>query len=684
MSIRLIVGLPIDLNSTDSSLSTFSLFSSLFVSFLLVSNLRPLSVSLTFPILPFFTFCSLFSTPNIPLNYNSMAKLCRLPSILIESTNEDATALPADPPKPHWVRQLWRGFWRLLSLVHLYWNLLSHIPLDLYLFTIFTNRAEPEKSISIDDRLDLHSTLPLLIVSAKNSPEICFYNTETSECIWTFRIRMPRDTRNGQAIVKPSITCLKFSPGNHLAVGLSDGTVHFIEQDFATMIKFPPTPKTAQQPNSERVKLLPLSGSRVNADVAGNVTNLVFSPSISGMTGDGVWLAIATEKAGVWIWSQRTNEAIRAVSTAGINEGCLHWVSADFPIDLQRSALPHAYNSQPIGSSIGVFGGPSREADKDTHFGKSFLIFGTKTGKLQIQRLWHSCRTMVRETSIELSPTAFVQSQSWLTHRFGPASGEITHLVIQSNNITTSETKLTIFMTSENDADSSIPVHQFSISLPFKEPLETWCGRVPALAAGILRSLVNLFLARTNYQCLSRRKWPSEADHLVVQNDGPQASSASADIRQNRALTSASALSTTPLLLTTTHVKRSHRSNYVPKGECILRSYHASISSLATNLAIRPLLPTPDDIPPLSPSPQEAPRPGCNYYTTMMAQAGITKSTTQTRRRSNGGHVATHAYDCGRVAWGQQNGGEAIGAFLYKPASLLDSSLAVGLFQVQY
>lgn len=662
-----------------------------------------------------------------------MAKIYGLPSILIESTNEDATALPADPPKPkpHWVRQLWRGSWKLLSLVHLYWDLLSHIPLDLYLPTIFTNRAEPEKSISIDDRLDLHSTLPLLIVSAKNSPEIFFYNTETSECIWTFRIKMPRDTRNGQAVVKASITCLKFSKGNHLAVGLSDGTVRFIEQDFATMIKSPPTPETAQQPNSERVKLLPLGGSRVNSDFAGNVTNLVFSPSMSGMTGDGVWLAIATEKAGVWIWSQRTSEAIRAVSTAGINEGCLHWVSvleeqkpksatrkgqpiskwrrwsgfferaddtsrmdryfapspgsANFPIDLKWSAPPHAYNSQPIGSSIGVFGGPSLEADKDTHFGKSFLVFGTKTGKLQIQQLWHSCRTMVLETSIELSPTAFVQSQSRLTHRFGPASGEITHLVMQSPNITTSETKLTVFMTSENDADSSIPVHQFSISLPFKEPLEIWGGWVPALAAGTLRTLVNFFLARTNYQCLSRRIWPSEADHhLLVQNDGPQASTASAEIRQNRALTSASALTTTPLLLTTTHVKRPHRSKHVPNGECILRSYNTSISSLATNLAIRPLLPTPDNIPPLSPSPQEAPSPGRNYYTTTMAQAGITESTTRNRRRPSRGHVATHAYDCGRVAWGQQKSGEAIGAFLYKPANLLDSSLAVGLFKAEY
>lgn len=141
---------------------------------------------------------------------------------------------------------------------------------------------------------------------------------------------MPGDTSHGQAIVKSSITYLKFSKGNYLVVRLSDGTVRLIQKDFATMNQSPPTLEIAQHLNSERVMLLPLDDSRDNATFAGKVTNLVFFPSTGGMPGDAVWLAVATEKAGIWKWNQRTSQAIHAVSTAGINEGCL---PAAFPVD---------------------------------------------------------------------------------------------------------------------------------------------------------------------------------------------------------------------------------------------------------------------------------------------------------------------------------------------------------------
>ncbi|MCJ1269928.1 hypothetical protein MMC22_009821 [Lobaria immixta] len=653
-----------------------------------------------------------------------------LPSILIESASEDAPVLPANSLKRHGGRHLWRGFGNIFSLVHLYWDLLSHIPIDLYLSILFTKRADPQESISWDDQLDLHSTLPLLIVSTKGSSDIRLYNIETSEYIWTSCIEMPKCTKDGQTVAKSSITCLKFSNGNHLAVGLSDGTVHVIEQDFTTMIESPPTPEIAQQPNSERVTLLPLGGSNgVNAGLAGRVTNLVFSPSIGGMPGDDVWLAIATEKAGIWIWSQRRSEAIRAVSTAGINEGCLHWVSvlgehkpksasrkqepitkwrrrsgfgegvddaslvdsyfapspgrAEFPTDRKWTAPPHAHNSKPIGSSIGVFRGPSPDAEKNTHSGGSFLVFGTKDGRLRIQHLWHGSRTMVRGTSIELYPSAFAQSHRELIHRFGPAGGEITHLVMQSPDITTSEAKLTIFVASKNDADSSIPIHKFSVSVPFKAPLETWCGWVPALAAEILRSLVNCFLAGGDCRWLSRQIWSSEGEHRLVRYTALRASTASADHQQNTALASASALAHTPFVLTTTHVKQPGRFNRTTKDKCILRTLNASDFSLADQVTINPLVPMPDDLtPPPPPPPQEPPTPGRNYFTAMSAQGGSTESTRKQRRRHGG--PATHAYDCGRAAWGQQKRGEAVGGFFYQPASLIDASLAVGLFKVKY
>lgn len=647
-----------------------------------------------------------------------MDKISTLPSVLIR-TNEDAPLLAA-LPKRHWVRQLWRGFWRLLSLVQLSWDILSHIPPDLYLSAGFMDRADPRESISVDDRLDLHSKLPLLIISAKGSLEVRVYNTETREELWTLRIDIPEDTRNDQATVKSSITCLKFSKGNQVAVGLSDGTVRFIEQDFATLIKSRPPLKPAAQPKSERVKLLPLLSSRVNANFAGCVSNLAFSPSTTGLLGDDIWLAVATEKAGIWIWSRRTGEAIRAVSTAGINEGCLHWVSvsanqetrpairkrlplskwrrwssffkeadetslmdrylapspgrADFPAKLTWSAPPHAPDSQPIGSSMGVFGGHLAEADKDSHFGESFLVFGTKTGRLQIQRLWHSSTTMVRETSIEPSPTAFAQSPQRLTHRFGPASGAITHLVMQSPNLTTSEAKLTILMTSQNDAGSTIPVHRFSISLPFHEPLESWRGWVPAVAAGLLRPLVNFFLAGTEYRWLSRRIWPAEGGHRLLKNvDHARSPIRLAHVPPKAAITSVSALANTPYLLTTTNEKWSYGAE---RDTCTVRRYDDSIPTLALNTVVRPLVP--------------APAPQQEEEENLILGLGLRNTGHEaTERRPPGTNRpdhedATHEYHCGRVAWGQQKQGEAVGAFVYQPASARDPSVAVGLLKIQY
>lgn len=559
-----------------------------------------------------------------------------LPSILIESIEENAPALPADPPSSHW----WTGLLKLFSLVHLYWDLLSHIPLDIFLSAVFPNRAEPRRFKSMDDRLDLHPTLPLLVVSTKSSPDVRFYNTKTSEHMWTVRIKMPTDTRDGQARMKSSITCLEISRGNHLAVRLSDGTVHLIEHDFATMTKSPSTPETAKEPNSEHVMLLPLGGSRVNADFLGSVTNLAFSPRTGGMGGNDIWLAIATEKAGIWIWSLRTREAIRAVSTTGINEGCLHWVSMLEPQPARRKRQRGFFKGvddteELMDRSFAPSAGRARyliKPDKDTHLEESLMVFGTKTGKIQIQRLRHFPGTMVRGTSIELSPTALAQSYQQFTHRFGPASGEITHLVVQSPEITSSEAELTILLASKNDAESSVPAHQFSISLPLEQPLETWSSWAPALSAGILRSLVNLFLAGTNHRWMSHRKGSFEGAYQLALG-APTAS-------QHTALTFAA----TRLLLTTTHVKEVRRFHPAARAECILRSHSACARSLATKLLIPPLPPVPGHK---------------HHYTTMMARA----RTPQNHPRP----VATRAYACGRVAWGQQKRGEAIGGFLFQP-----------------
>lgn len=148
---------------------------------------------------------------------------------------------------------------------------------------------------------------------------------------------------------------------------------------------------------------------------------------------------------------------------------------------------------------IGVFGGPSLEADKDTHFGDSFLVLSTKKGIFQVQRLWHSSRAIMRKKSIELSHTAFAQSHRRLAHRFGPASGEIAH---SSPNINTRETEPTTFMAFKNDADSSIPVHQIPSHCRSKNLFKV--GIVACLHSPPGSSALLFWPKRTTAGCLAR------------------------------------------------------------------------------------------------------------------------------------------------------------------------------------
>lgn len=45
--------------------------------------------------------------------------------------------------------------------------------------------------------------------------------------------------------------------------------------------------------------MLPLGISQVNTNFAGSVVNMVFSPNTGGVPGDDIWLAVATETAGI-------------------------------------------------------------------------------------------------------------------------------------------------------------------------------------------------------------------------------------------------------------------------------------------------------------------------------------------------------------------------------------------------
>lgn len=110
---------------------------------------------------------------------------------------------------------------------------------------------------------------------------------------------MPRDTGNGRSMQSRTILA---SSSQKETIGKLEGVTegYAYRARLCNMIKFPLILDTAEQPNSKCVTLLLLGRSKVNADLAGSVTNLVFSPSTGDMLGDGIWFATATEKAKIW------------------------------------------------------------------------------------------------------------------------------------------------------------------------------------------------------------------------------------------------------------------------------------------------------------------------------------------------------------------------------------------------
>ena len=71
----------------------------------------------------------------------------------------------------------------------------------------------------------------------------------------------------------------------------------------------------------------------------------------------------------------------------------------------------------------------------------------------------------------------------------------------------------------------------------------------------------------------------------------------------------------------------------------------------------------------------------------MLARAGINSppkiSSSEEDTINEPPRIFDHVDKCGQVAWGKGRHGRDLGAFLYKPGSLLDDGLTVGLFELK-
>lgn len=685
------------------------------------------------------------------------------------SATESIATLKPEPVGPNWLRRLWDR----LSLALIYWDMLCSIPFDLYLEAFFTESApDIQESPTINRILDpaddatlgplaLHPTLPLLAVSTSDRSDILLYSTETAKSLHQIPVEL---RKTDDAPVNSKITCLKFSTGNKLAAGLDHGIVHIIEQDLSALLRLHSGQRREHTAKLQVIELLPFPSSKYE----GRVTNLAFSPTGDILSNKEDCLAIATEKSGVWICNQNTKEVIRVINTGGINDGCMHWISlSERPKKLEEPQTPiqtPAVEKQPIDDSAmqrfaSIFGGAenlskldeyfapttqifqshvqssqhlfdgassatdsvgglSHTSSTNSHGGQSLLIFGSKKGRIRVQKLWHSRSMMRLETFIEFSPSDFAQSPGKFKSMSGPASGQITHLAILPHTLTSSQVSVPILVAFSGD-NSSI-LHQFSVSVPLTPPTQTWLSQTMQTAIPILKSLVNLFLLGTNYRIISLQTSgsqpgsPSPIIHHVAHTIRPNLSRKTVFPQFPSSLTSTSVLPLTSTILATVRRGTPWGHFSTPKPDsCVLLhpdryddpsssaastllppddpAYHPSFPTTLTTTAII----TPPEPLPLAlttrPSPPPPPPMPKGYYWQKTHQAGVLSTpppaaAVVAERKKHGAPperaevdgFCRHAYECGRVAWG----GAGVGAFLYQPATPLEKGAGVCVFEV--
>lgn len=609
------------------------------------------------------------------------------------------------------------------------------MPLDMYFRVLFTKtqpkpKAESARTDSTASKnrlqgtigqLALHPNLPLLVAYISGSSEIISYNTGTCKKLQKFQIRLPKIIGDNGSAVRCSITCLKFSAWSKLAIGLSDGTVRVVEQNLRAMLAAEDVDENKRL-RLQEVKPLPCGSSDVSFKFIGPITNLVF-PSTADITAGGdSWLAITTENSGVWIWDEKTRQPVRVINTAGINQGCMHWISLSVnqsPVisALERnrrlndsshrklgtifgssdnlSGLDEYYSSSPGNSKLSNLARsptplPRPRADSlryssgvvtlqaPVYDAGSLLVFGTKDGQVQVNKIFHSYRMMHFITSVNFYPAAITQTISTFQPIPGPASGEITHLVTQSHQITQSSIALPIFVASKGNNSSTL--NQFSVTLLRKQIVKSGPRQFHDITEATLHNLVNLVLS-LNKACyrwlpLSRPTDPTQGsitnhiEHFIQ----PPPSSATKTAPERICLISACTQPGTDLILTTLHIN--HLS------QCVIFAHNHSSAKLCP-MRVNPLFPIPISLSkPLIPSLSLLK----GHYIKQLATVGLytpaSSSLSSRTQEVRVGMTRVHDITCEEISWGKSEHGGNVGAFIYIPASSIDEGIAIGMFEV--
>ena len=683
-----------------------------------------------------------------------MASIYNLPTILVEPrstssfTEIDSKIEEVPLPKPRSrlsavARFLWRFLWRFLCVCYAYLTFLGDIPLEVLLLNVLTapgsatkdmcltveeERESNDKPVHRMGQLALHPNLPLLAVSTRSSTEICLYNTVNSQQICRFEVmtskRDPQDEKSEGTL----ITCLQFSPGDVLAVGLRDGTARIIQQNLRALVKsWPGSSGSCHQPEIQEVNFLPGHSSGISARFLGPVTNLVFSPASRNDLGISAWLAVTTEHSGLWLWNSRTKRTYGSLCPGGVNHGNLHWVCLSREIDTKsqpsthRATTPAPAEKIALGQSTiqrfeNVLGNAQdmltlnecfapasmkRALPQETSSsssdprrppladvantgdldGQTVLVMAMKSGQIRVQKLWHSSMMIEMDTFVDFPLRHLANSQP-RPLRYHTAGVEISHCAVRPISLARNTAIVPILVAFTRETSSKL--HEVVVHLPLKQHVP-WSHQACDEAKAILRQVVNLTLRCMciNYEWLPDIFGPPIDDSVLAVNYlGARSVHPSPSSSSSRAsLVSLSMIPhqypATGALLATLRPALSEPTGNSQLNSCVLLSPgnpEISPSALDQLARIIPQIPNP-----FLPTPKPLP---LGYYSRMWA--GIDQSEDRhqipyARTES----LVEHDYTCGQARWGMSRNGRILGAFLYQPASLLDPGVGVALFEVK-
>ena len=591
-----------------------------------------------------------------------------------------------------------RWLWTVLYSLYIYWTLLSDMPIDLFyrLLTASNHQDAPLGRIPeyINDssylgQMSLHPDLPLLAYAFPRSFEIAFYSTKDYRYLWKSEITLEYKDEESRKLVQ--ITKLQFSKGNKLAVGLSNGKVCIIGQDLVSRMEYcGGSEKVPTTSTYHYIRLLAIHDAKTCAKTLGRITNLVFSPNIA-LQGEGAWLAITTEYSGIWMWNKWNNLVVRVVNTGGVAEECLHWIDHKRnTADNHMSGISKATDLRRFTGNAWLETKPSKKQQAQnssvsqgngSQVGDSLIVFGTRDGKIRVQRLWHSYRMMQLQGYLEFSlsilgyPTADVNN--------GLAGG-ISHLSLVQAQLEEPCAALSLLAAFADEGSSKI--HLFTVALtqgPLSNETTFREGGVLHLltvlgtyADSLLRVSANALLFGTDY------RWPPRAPEGVLYHPKPQRLELDSISGKFKArLFSMASISGSDLVLMILHPSTIYTFGPAKSHQSVLYSYsHSPQPALHHVCEV-------DHCQRYNRQQALAPKAAVSkgYYSSMLEMAGVTNMEEPNLDAGSEMLGLAHVDEsvkCGLVAWSKRYGKD-IGAFVYQPMRMGENDgMAIALFEV--